>query len=145
MSTLSAPLRDADEMLDPSVVKVVVDGRGDALYFSRGPIPHFRGKDVASLPHELRLLARKHVGLYAYRYRTLQRLAALPQAPLERAEGLEQLRALYHGIRIRVVPRAAAAAVAVDTPEDLERVRALLRPPTVKTPEEDACPPSTSS
>ncbi len=73
-----------------------------------------------------RSLARKHVGLYAYRREALQRFASLPPSPLEEAEGLEQLRALHHGMRIRVVPVDGESGLAVDTPEDLERVRALL-------------------
>jgi hypothetical protein len=76
----------------------------------------------------LRRLARKHVGLYAYRREALERFASLPPSPLEEAEGLEQLRALHHGMRIRVVPQDGESGVAVDTPRDLERVRALLVP-----------------
>jgi 3-deoxy-manno-octulosonate cytidylyltransferase (CMP-KDO synthetase) len=131
MATLSLPLRSLDEMLAPSVVKVVTDARGDALYFSRSPIPHVRqgggcdARDAARAAVE-RGLARKHVGLYGYRREALLRFAALPQSPLEEAEGLEQLRALAHGMRIRVVPQDGDAGVAVDTPEDLERVRALI-------------------
>ncbi|HEX6736627.1 MAG TPA: 3-deoxy-manno-octulosonate cytidylyltransferase, partial [Vicinamibacteria bacterium] len=71
-------------------------------------------------------LARRHLGLYVYRREALLRFAALEQAPLEAAEGLEQLRALHHGMRIRVVPFTGEAGPAVDTPEDLERVRRLL-------------------
>jgi 3-deoxy-manno-octulosonate cytidylyltransferase (CMP-KDO synthetase) len=71
-------------------------------------------------------IARRHVGLYVYRREALLRIAALPVAPLEEAEGLEQLRALHHGIRIRVVPVAGGGGLAVDTPQDLERVRALM-------------------
>ena len=132
MSTLSLPLRDVDEMLSPSVVKVVTDARGDALYFSRSPIPHVRLDGGA--PRESadaavkRGLARKHVGLYVYRRETLERFATLPPSPLETAEGLEQLRALEDGVRIRVVATDGRAGVAVDTPEDLERVRRLLAP-----------------
>lgn len=131
MATLSLPLDDVEEMLSPAVVKVVTDVRGDALYFSRSPIPHARlgaGTDLRAAAAEAvaRGLARKHVGLYVYRRDALERFAALPPAPLEQAEGLEQLRALHHGIRIRVVPIDGAGGVAVDTPEDLERVRALL-------------------
>jgi 3-deoxy-manno-octulosonate cytidylyltransferase (CMP-KDO synthetase) len=103
-------------------VKVVVDARGDALYFSRAPIPWASGEAAVEAG-----LARRHVGIYVYRRDVLLRLAALPPAPLEQAEGLEQLRALHHGVRIRVVHRAAAGGPAVDTPEDLERVRALVR------------------
>lgn len=132
IATLSAPLNDVEEMLAPSVVKVVTDARGDALYFSRSPIPHLRkaaGTDLrcAAAAAVAAGLARKHLGLYVYRREALLRLAALPPAPLELAEGLEQLRALHHGLRLRVVARPTAGGPAVDTPEDLERVRALLR------------------
>ena len=131
ISTPSLPLRRVDEMLSPSVVKVVVDARGDALYFSRSPIPHVRqgasgDARAAAEAAVQRGLARKHVGLYAYRREALLRFASLTPSPLEEAEGLEQLRALHHGMRIRVVPVAGEGGVAVDTPEDLERVRALL-------------------
>jgi 3-deoxy-manno-octulosonate cytidylyltransferase (CMP-KDO synthetase) len=137
LSTLSLPLPDAAEMLRPSVVKVVTNLRGEALYFSRSPLPFVRlaeGGDLRAAAEAAvrRGLARKHVGLYAYRRDALLRLAALPPSPLEEAEGLEQLRALHHGLRIRVVPLAGEQGPAVDTPEDLERVRALLDP-RVKT------------
>src|SRR5437870_6149735 len=131
VGTLSLPLVDVDEMLSPSVVKVVTDAAGDALYFSRSPIPHVRtggGAREAAAAALARGLARKHVGLYAFRRAALLRFAALPRSPLEEAEGLEQLRALHHGMRIRVVAMEGAGSVAVDTAEDLERVRALLAP-----------------
>jgi len=131
MATLSRPLTDVGEMMSPAVVKVVVDARGDALYFSRSPIPYLRTADggpiEAARAAVARGIARKHVGLYVYRREALLRFASLPPSPLEQAEGLEQLRALHHGMRIRVASLPASAdAVAVDTPEDLERVRALL-------------------
>jgi 3-deoxy-manno-octulosonate cytidylyltransferase (CMP-KDO synthetase) len=131
IATLSLPLVSLDEMLAPSVVKVVTDAAGDALYFSRSPIPHVRqpaGSDARAAAAEAvaRGLARKHVGIYGYRREALLRFAALPQHPLEAAEGLEQLRALAAGMRIRVVPTEGEAGMAVDTQEDLERVRALL-------------------
>jgi 3-deoxy-manno-octulosonate cytidylyltransferase (CMP-KDO synthetase) len=131
IATLSLSLASVNEMLAASVVKVVTDARGDALYFSRAPIPHLR-LGSSSDPREAAAravasgLARKHVGLYAYRREALLRFASLPPSPLERAEGLEQLRALENGMRIRVVPIPGDGGVAVDTPEDLERVRALL-------------------
>jgi 3-deoxy-manno-octulosonate cytidylyltransferase (CMP-KDO synthetase) len=136
MATLSLPLRSVEEMMAPSVVKVVSDACGNALYFSRSPIPHVRrgaAADLRAAAEEAaaRGLARKHVGLYAYRRDALLRLAALPPSPLEVAEGLEQLRALQHGMRIRVVPVDGEGGVAVDTPEDLERVRALLSRPAL--------------
>jgi 3-deoxy-manno-octulosonate cytidylyltransferase (CMP-KDO synthetase) len=129
MATLSVPLRDPREMLSPSVVKVVSDARGDALYFSRSPIPFVR---AASDPQAAAMaavdlgLARKHVGLYVYRRAALLRFAALPPAPLEIAEGLEQLRALHHGMRLKVVEQERETGLAVDTPEDLARVREIL-------------------
>ena len=130
LATLSLPLRDAEEMLNPSVVKVVTNAAGDALYFSRSPIPFVRvgGGDSASAAAEAvaRGLARKHVGLYVYRREALLRFASLPPAPLELAEGLEQLRALHYGMRLRVVPREGASTLAVDTPEDLARVREIF-------------------
>jgi 3-deoxy-manno-octulosonate cytidylyltransferase (CMP-KDO synthetase) len=130
IATLSLPLASADAMLDASVVKVVADARGEALYFSRSPIPHVRlpGGDLrrAAAAAVSQGLARQHVGLYVYRRDALVRLAALPPSPLERAEGLEQLRALQHGMRIRVVEVQGTAGLAVDTPADLERVRELV-------------------
>jgi 3-deoxy-manno-octulosonate cytidylyltransferase (CMP-KDO synthetase) len=129
ISTLACPIDNVEDLLAPNVVKVVVDGRGDALYFSRSPIPHVR-QDAPSLAPEaaiLRGLALRHLGLYAYRREALLRLADLPQAPLERAEALEQLRALHNGLRIRVVRLAGHPAPAVDTPQDLARVRALMQ------------------
>jgi 3-deoxy-manno-octulosonate cytidylyltransferase (CMP-KDO synthetase) len=120
MSTLSRPFQSVEEFNNPHVVKVVTNLRGDALYFSRAPIP-------ASAPSAARepfapAVARAHVGLYAYRRETLLKLASTATAALEAQENLEQLRALAHGIRIRVVETRHMAA-GVDTPEDLERVR----------------------
>lgn len=131
IATLSLPLREVEEMLSPSVVKVVTDAKGEALYFSRSPLPLVRLGSSADLRAAAaaavgRRLARKHVGLYVYRRASLLRFASLPPSPLELAEGLEQLRALHHGMRIRVVEREGAASPAVDTAEDLERVRALI-------------------
>jgi 3-deoxy-manno-octulosonate cytidylyltransferase (CMP-KDO synthetase) len=125
-ATVCTPLRDAAEMLSPNVVKVVTDSRGWALYFSRSPIPHLRGAEGGQAA--ARGLARRHLGIYAWRKDALRRFAALPPSRLEEAEGLEQLRALENGMRMRVVEFEGEAGVAVDTPEDLERVRALMAP-----------------
>jgi 3-deoxy-manno-octulosonate cytidylyltransferase (CMP-KDO synthetase) len=137
LSTISIPLRDPEEMLSAGVVKVVSDVRGDALYFSRSPIPHVRmgiapEADASAREAVKRGLCRKHVGLYVYRREALLRLASLPPCPLEEAEGLEQLRALHHGMRIRVVPWEGEGTQAVDTPQDLERVRELMAPPAAR-------------
>jgi 3-deoxy-manno-octulosonate cytidylyltransferase (CMP-KDO synthetase) len=118
MSTLRRQIADAAELQNPNVTKVVVDADGFAMYFSRAPIPFTRSGQPAAA-------AWAHVGLYVYRRETLLRLAALPQTPLERAEALEQLRALEHGIRIKAV-KTTSHTIGVDTQEDLERVRALL-------------------
>jgi 3-deoxy-manno-octulosonate cytidylyltransferase (CMP-KDO synthetase) len=117
MSTISRRFVSVDEFRNPNVVKVVTNAFGDAMYFSRSPIPHARENGIPAQ-------AKAHVGLYVYRRETLLKLAAMPAAPLEREESLEQLRALAHGIRIRVVDTRHVAA-GVDTPEDLERIRQL--------------------
>jgi 3-deoxy-manno-octulosonate cytidylyltransferase (CMP-KDO synthetase) len=120
MASLRRRIDDPVEFHDPNVVKVVVDLREHALYFSRAPVPF--GRNEAG--HFAAGAAFKHVGLYVYRREALLKLAALPPTALERAEALEQLRALEHGIRIRVV-ETAWESIGVDTPEDLERVRRL--------------------
>ena len=111
MSTLCRPLAGDHELAAQSVVKVITDLTGRALHFSRSPMPG----------------SAAHIGLYVYRRDVLLKLAALPAAPLETLESLEQLRALAHGIGIRVIPTRHGSA-GVDTPEDLERVRQLLAP-----------------
>jgi 3-deoxy-manno-octulosonate cytidylyltransferase (CMP-KDO synthetase) len=116
MSTACRPLHSVDEFRSSSVVKVVRDGEGRALYFSRAPIPW--PADGTGVPE----VAQAHVGLYAYRRDVLLRLAAMPPAPLERIESLEQLRALACGVGILVV-ETSHRAIGVDTPEDLELVR----------------------
>ena len=118
MATLSRPLAEG-ELTRPEVVKVVCDGRGDALYFSRAAIPHRRAGGASPL-------ARAHVGVYAFRQSFLERFAGWPPGRLEEEEALEQLRVLERGHRIRVV-ETSYAGCGVDTPEDLERVRELLR------------------
>ncbi len=120
MGTLACPL-GVDEAADPSNVKVVVDREGYALYFSRARIPYVRD----GFPPDLDRPYLLHVGLYVYRRDTLLRLAALPPTVLEERERLEQLRALEHGIRIRVV-LTEHRSIGVDTPEDLARVRRMM-------------------
>jgi 3-deoxy-manno-octulosonate cytidylyltransferase (CMP-KDO synthetase) len=116
--------------MDPSVVKVVTDARGMALYFSRAPIPWNRDSAPVGLASQRDFTgARRHRGIYAYRVAALLRLAQLPQGPLERREKLEQLRALEQGMRICVGDAAARPGPDVNTPADLERVRALIDSP----------------
>jgi 3-deoxy-manno-octulosonate cytidylyltransferase (CMP-KDO synthetase) len=112
------------------VVKVIRSRTGDAIYFSRSPIPYFRDSRPDAVSREedegtsVRFPAMKHIGLYAYRRDFLLTFATLPKTPLERAESLEQLRAIEHGFRIRVV-ETRYESVEVDTPEDLERARRM--------------------
>ena len=125
MSTAAHAIHRREDWLDPNVVKVVTDARGTASYFSRAPIPWWRdgmARDELPTPAPLR-----HIGIYAYRAGFLRRFPTLPPAPTERLESLEQLRALWHGERIAVHLTALAPGPGVDTPQDLERVRALIR------------------
>ncbi len=113
MATLATPITGPEEWHNPNVVKVVCDERGDALYFSRSPIPYARD---GGIPPQ----ARRHIGVYAYRRDFLQRFAALEPGVLEMIEKLEQLRALERGYRIRVVA-SVKPSLEVDTAEDLAR------------------------
>jgi 3-deoxy-manno-octulosonate cytidylyltransferase (CMP-KDO synthetase) len=121
MTSICRRFQDSDDVLDPGIVKVVRSRAGFALYFSRSPIPFFRG---AAADHR-DAGAYKHIGLYVQRREFLLHIAALEPTPLERAESLEQLRVLEHGFSIRMV-ETSHDSIGVDTPEDLERVRRLL-------------------
>ena len=123
IATACHPIADLAEFHNPNAVKVVLDGVGRALYFSRAPIPYPRDGEP---PEPLARIAYRHIGLYAYRAAFVRQFAALPPCALERRESLEQLRALWHGYRIAVVVTDGAPAPGVDTPEDLARVRELL-------------------
>jgi 3-deoxy-manno-octulosonate cytidylyltransferase (CMP-KDO synthetase) len=136
MSTTCEPITDLwCELVNPNVVKVVVGENGYGLYFSRSPMPWPReaslrydgdpNKAIAAEPELLRESYRKHTGLYVYRREFLLEFASWPQTRLEKLEMLEQLRALEHGAKIRVV-EAVGSSIGVDTEEDLERVRAIL-------------------
>lgn len=118
IATAAAPIDSHAAYLDPNVVKVVTDRDGRALYFSRAPIPWDR--DDAWSDRAL-AGARRHIGLYAYRAAALLRLASLAPTPLELLEKLEQLRALEHGMEIRVVDAAELPGADINTPEDLAR------------------------
>jgi len=127
IATACHPITDAAEAFNPNVVKVVLDHERYALYFSRATIPWARDAFAGGrtdVPPGLPLY--RHYGLYAYRVRFLRRFPTLAPAPIERFEALEQLRALWHGFRIVVEITAGTPAPGVDTPEDLERVRALF-------------------
>lgn len=126
MGTVAREFPDEARRADPNLVKVVTRADGRALYFSRAPIPH--AMDPATAPARL---ARLHMGLYCYQPQTLARLTALPPSPLELSERLEQLRALEDGIDIHVArARSPRPTIAIDTPEDAQRVLAVLDDPT---------------
>lgn len=129
IATVAHPITEAADFFNPNIVKVVCRADGDAVYFSRAPIPyardHFaREAGGETLPEGLP--AYRHVGLYAYRTRFLHAYAKLSEAPTEHFEALEQLRALWHGYRISLALIDHAPAPGVDTPEDAERVKKLF-------------------
>src|SRR6476661_5753036 len=126
-------MESAADVLNPDVVKIVVDDKGRAVYFSRSPVPYPRdaarkhGTLAEALHNDAALLAtfRKHTGLYVYRREVLLEFTKWPQAKLERIEALEQLRALAHGVEIKAI-EASSRSIGVDTAEDRERVRLLV-------------------
>jgi 3-deoxy-manno-octulosonate cytidylyltransferase (CMP-KDO synthetase) len=125
IATAVAPIHSLAEFLDPSCVKALRAEDGAAPYFSRAPVPWPRDSVAAGVPTRV-AGAWRHVGIYAYRVRSLLQFAAWAPTALEETEKLEQLRALEHGMRIHLVALSEAPPAGVDTPEDLERVRAGL-------------------
>lgn len=127
IATLAEPITEAAQLFNPNVVKLVRDVQGNALYFSRAPLPwarddFARSKETLPTPD----VWLRHLGIYAYRVGFLHAYVKWPAARLEQLESLEQLRALYHGVKIHVDVAAVELPPGVDTAEDLERVRALL-------------------
>jgi len=118
MSTACHAIHDKESLSNPNVVKVVLDAKGYALYFSRAQIPYPREKGGTWY---------RHAGIYGYRVGFLKKFAALPVSPLEKTEALEQLRALWHGHRIAVAVSKEDIPPGVDTPQDLEAVRRMLK------------------
>jgi len=126
MSTAAHPIHEVADFVNPNVVKVVLDARDLALYFSRAPIAWWRdgfAQGVKTLPDPAPL---RHIGIYGYRAGFLRLFPKLAQAPIEVTEALEQLRAMWHGHRIAVHVTPQAPGAGVDTPEDLARVRRLF-------------------
>ena len=126
IATLAAPITEIATLLDPNAVKVVRAGSGDALYFSRAPIPYPRdafARDRSVMPQGQWL---RHIGIYGYRVAALRTFAALPVSALERTEALEQLRALAAGWRIAVALAPSPFPPGVDTPDDLARAQQIF-------------------
>jgi 3-deoxy-manno-octulosonate cytidylyltransferase (CMP-KDO synthetase) len=132
MGTLKRRLTTADEVCNPGVVKVVTDMTGNALYFSRAPIPHIRDGSAGDISSGLYYI---HLGIYIYTRETLMRFSALPTGQLEEAEKLEQLRALEHGISIKVW-ETTHPSLRIDTPEDVTDAVAILQAGTDSQPQE---------
>ncbi|MFU8821192.1 MAG: 3-deoxy-manno-octulosonate cytidylyltransferase [Gammaproteobacteria bacterium] len=127
LGTLGTPIHELAEYLDPNVVKLVARADGAALYFSRAPIPwHREGAPAGLVSQTLHEDALRHLGIYSYRVGALHRLAATPPCRVEEIERLEQLRALWLGMRIQVDAAAEIPPAGVDTPADLERINRLL-------------------
>lgn len=128
IATLATPVTSISELMDPNAVKVVTDGEGRALYFSRAPIPWDRDGAARGIGSQTSFAgARRHVGIYGYRVSGLLRLASLKRTVLEQHEKLEQLRALENGLEIRVADSVEQPGPDVNTAADLDRVTALLR------------------
>jgi 3-deoxy-manno-octulosonate cytidylyltransferase (CMP-KDO synthetase) len=143
IATAAHPIGALQDWLSPNVVKVVVDARGRALYFSRAPIPFardalpgFPARLPSAMPAALvqAEAVQRHIGLYAYRVSFLNAYRALAPSPIESIEALEQLRALWHGERIAVLTTDEAPPAGVDTAADLERVRQAFAAATAATP-----------
>jgi 3-deoxy-manno-octulosonate cytidylyltransferase (CMP-KDO synthetase) len=126
IATAVTAVRDLSEFLDPNCVKALRAADGSALYFSRAPVPWPRDRITSGKP-AVAVGAWRHIGIYAYRAGALAQFASWPPTPLEEIERLEQLRALEHGLRIHLLTLPEAPPPGVDTPEDLERVRELLK------------------
>lgn len=121
IATAALEIHDLSEVNNPNVVKVAIDAHGRALYFSRAPIPYSRD------PQKFQAKCYRHIGMYAYKASFLKAFTKLKPAPIEEAESLEQLRAMWYGYPIQVLLTASAPPPGVDTAEDLERVRALFQ------------------
>jgi len=123
ISTLATPVTEKEEIFDPNVVKVVTDNAGNALYFSRSPIPFLRNVDQDQWQRNFAFL--RHLGIYAYRHSTLQVITELESSPLEIAESLEQNRWLQNGFSIHV-EITQTGSIGIDTPEDLEKAKKII-------------------
>lgn len=127
IATACHPIHDKASMLNPGIVKVVMDSSGHALYFSRAPIPYARDAFAANMDVPTDMPVYRHIGIYAYRVAFLRAYAGLEPAAIEHFEALEQLRALWHGYKISVAITEHAPAAGVDTEADLAHVRTIIQ------------------
>lgn len=127
ISTLQEKINSLGDIMDPNVVKTATDQSGAALYFSRAPIPYGRDCFPESLPEGIDYY--RHIGVYGYRVKFLGQFASWEMSPLEKAEKLEQLRAMWYGAKIHLDVALETPPKGVDTPEDLENIRNLMRQP----------------
>lgn len=127
IATACHPIHDKASMLNPNIVKVVMDSEGHALYFSRAPIPYARDAFALNQSVPASMPVYRHIGIYAYRAAFLKAYAGLQPAAIEQFEALEQLRALWHGYKISVAVTPHAPATGVDTQADLEYVRSIIQ------------------
>ena len=132
VATLCEPIVDAAEVFDPNIVKVVADRSGQALYFSRAPIPWSRETFADGAPDTIGSHWQRHIGIYAYRVAALKNFVSWPASVIEEVEALEQLRLLDRGCAIAVAEAQVPVPGGVDTPADAERVRAVLRQPSAE-------------
>ncbi|MBP9742859.1 MAG: 3-deoxy-manno-octulosonate cytidylyltransferase [Burkholderiales bacterium] len=128
VATIAHPILSEDEIFNPHVVKVVLNKMGNALYFSRSPIPYYRDgfakRNEFKFPQDINIL--RHIGIYAYTVKFLKHYGELPHCILEQVECLEQLRVLYNGYNISVLETSLTHEAGVDTLEDLQRIRQLI-------------------
>lgn len=127
IATACHPIHDKASMLNPNIVKVVIDSQGHAIYFSRAPIPYARDAFALNQDVPVAMPVYRHIGIYAYRAAFLKAYAGLQPAAIEQFEALEQLRALWHGYKISVAVTQHAPAAGVDTHADLEYVRTIIQ------------------
>jgi len=127
MATLSTPIDDVEDVFNPNAVKVLVNTHGEAMYFSRSPIPFERERMMADPTSANTALYKRHIGIYAYRASYVSRYVSYEASALEQIESLEQLRALWYGDKIHCDVAVAAPPVGIDTPEDLERLISSIK------------------
>lgn len=127
MATLSTPIESVEDVFNPNIVKVLVNEKGESIYFSRSPIPFERDHMMANPQSANTSLYKRHIGIYAYRAQYIKQYVAYAPSSLEQIESLEQLRAIWYGDKIHCEVAIAQPPVGIDTPEDLERLLKTIK------------------